>query len=453
MGRGAPSGCGRFGTTSIFVSAVIHWAGTASDPATRARSRRRMSEEPSILFVNQHYWPDVASTGQHLTDLAEHLACRGFDVSVLTGRADYMGGELEVPAREERNGVRIRRVDVPGFGRGHLLGRTADYAAFHVKAAVAAALEPRPDLVISLTTPSLLPATVRAVCAARGVPYAVWAMDLHPDIEDRLDLLPDVAPFVEGLHAASEWGYRAAEFVVSLGPYMEERIVGKGVPTGRVRRIPVWSRRDEIRPVPREENPLREAVGLDGAFTVMYSGNAGYAHRFDEVLHAMRLLDGEDGVEFLFVGGGPREEEIRGYVDEHGISSFRWRDYFPRKELDRSLSIGDVHLVTLRPDMAGLAAPGKLQGILAAGRPAVMVGPEASDPGRVLAETGVGAVVEPDGDPREGGERLAAVLLELRDQPDRRRELGRRAREVFLERFEREPCCRDWEELLRQRVA
>ena len=26
-----------------------------------------------LLLVNQHYYPDVASTGQHLTDLAEHL--------------------------------------------------------------------------------------------------------------------------------------------------------------------------------------------------------------------------------------------------------------------------------------------------------------------------------------------------------------------------------------------
>jgi colanic acid biosynthesis glycosyl transferase WcaI len=38
---------------------------------------------PRLLFVNQHYWPDVAATAQHLTDLAEHLAKDGFDVHVL----------------------------------------------------------------------------------------------------------------------------------------------------------------------------------------------------------------------------------------------------------------------------------------------------------------------------------------------------------------------------------
>ena len=37
-----------------------------------------------LLLVNQHYYPDVASTGQHLTDLAEYLAQEGYLVEVLT---------------------------------------------------------------------------------------------------------------------------------------------------------------------------------------------------------------------------------------------------------------------------------------------------------------------------------------------------------------------------------
>ena len=31
----------------------------------------------SLLFVNQHYTPDVAATGQCLADLAEHLVGHG----------------------------------------------------------------------------------------------------------------------------------------------------------------------------------------------------------------------------------------------------------------------------------------------------------------------------------------------------------------------------------------
>ena len=44
--------------------------------------------QPALLFVNQHYWPDVASPGQHLTDLAEYLASEGMRVTVLSSTLD-----------------------------------------------------------------------------------------------------------------------------------------------------------------------------------------------------------------------------------------------------------------------------------------------------------------------------------------------------------------------------
>jgi glycosyltransferase involved in cell wall biosynthesis len=279
-------------------------------------------------------------------------------------------------------------------------------------------------------------------------------MDLHPEVEDRLGLLPGGRAVAAPLHAAGRFSYRGADFVVALGPHMARRIrEGKGVPGERIREIPVWSDPDEVRPVPHGENPLRRELGLEDAFVVMYSGNAGLAHRFEEVCHAMEVLDGDEGVEFVFVGGGPRAGEIRRFVRERGIGNFRYLDYLPRERLGESLSVADVHLLTLRPDMAGLAAPGKLQGILAAGRPCVMVGPRASEPGEVLSETGTGVVVEPGGDPRRGGARVADVLRELRADPDRRRAMGRRAREAFEARFDRERGCRAWEALLREVVG
>ncbi len=57
--------------------------------------------------------------------------------------------------------------------------------------------------------------------------------------------------------------YRQADQVVVLGPYMADRIALKGVAPERIATIPVWSRRDEIYPTPRDANPLRKALGLE----------------------------------------------------------------------------------------------------------------------------------------------------------------------------------------------
>lgn len=434
-------------------------AGPASDGAglDGAASAARGESAPGLLFVNQHYWPDVASTGQHLTDLAEHLADRGFEVEVLTSRARYEGGEVEAPAEETRRGVRIRRTRVPGFGRvggpGHV-GRVLDYLAFFVPALLRVLLGPRRDAVVCLTTPPLLPALGLLARLLRGQPYGIWSMDLHPETEEALGIFDGDARYAGLLRRLSDASYRRAEFVVDLGPVMKRRIEGKGVDPGRLRTIPVWNDADRVRPVPKERNPLVGELGLDGRFVVMYSGNAGLGHRFREVLEAMDRLSGRPDLFFLFVGDGPRRPEIEEFARRRGIENFAYRDYVPRERLARSLSVADLHLITLRPSMAGIAAPGKLYGILAAGRPALMVGPEESEPGLVIREHGVGEVVDParmeDG---EGAEAVVEVVLRARERPGRCREVGRRAREVFEERFSADVARREWEEMLREEVG
>ena len=91
-----------------------------------------------------------------------------------------------------------------------------------------------------------------------------------------------------------------------LGPYMADRIAAKRVLRDRMVSIPVWSRRDEVYPLPREGHALRASLGLDGKFVAMYSGNLGLAHCFDEILEAARRLRDRDDFVFLFVGEGPR---------------------------------------------------------------------------------------------------------------------------------------------------
>ena len=45
-----------------------------------------------LLFINQYYWPDRASTAQHLTDLAESLADQGYECHVLCSKGGLSGG-------------------------------------------------------------------------------------------------------------------------------------------------------------------------------------------------------------------------------------------------------------------------------------------------------------------------------------------------------------------------
>ncbi|MCS3629067.1 glycosyltransferase family 4 protein [Salinibacter ruber] len=412
-------------------------------------------DPPSLLFVNQHYAPDLASTAQHLTDLAEHLAADGFEVHVLCSRGHYLSGEMDVPAEETRNGVHVHRVRTTAFGRETTLGRIADYASFFLQVLRRLLKGPRYDAVVSLTTPPLLPVAMAAARLLRGQPYGIWSMDLHPEAEQAVGMIAEDGRLARVLQGLADWSYRRAAFTVDLGPHMKERIRAKGVPDERLHTIPVWNKRDEVYPIPDDQNPLMEKVGLEDKFVVMYSGNAGLGHRFDEVLRAAEHFDGrKEGIHFLFVGSGPRREEIERFAETRGLSNLTYLDYFPRDQIKFSLSLADVHLLTLRRSFAGIAVPGKLYGILASGTPALMVGPEASDPAKTIQHHEVGTVVDPSSFDAEAAatEAVIGAIQHLRDHPDEQQSVGARGREVFLSRFEQETCCEKWTAILRQEL-
>ncbi|MGC8644242.1 MAG: glycosyltransferase family 4 protein, partial [Isosphaeraceae bacterium] len=209
-----------------------------------------------ILLINQYYWPDHASTAQHLADLAESLAARGYECHVLCAQGRYKPGEPALPHHEIHEGVHIHRVPATSLGRKNNLSRYADYLSFYARAVIKAARMPRFDAVVTLTTPPIIGLIGTLLRRFRGMPHIYWSMDLHPDASLALGRMSRQNPIVRGLAWLSDFVYRHADRVVVLGPYMADRVVLKGVRRDRIVSIPVWSRRDEIYPVDREANSL-----------------------------------------------------------------------------------------------------------------------------------------------------------------------------------------------------
>lgn len=400
-----------------------------------------------ILLINQYYWPDHASTAQHLADLAESLTARGYECHVLCAQGRYKPGEPPLPSHEVHEGVHIHRVPATSLGRKNNLSRYADYLSFYARAVIRSARMPRFDALVTLTTPPIIGLIGTLLRRLRGTPHVYWSMDLHPDASLALGRMSRKNPIVRGLAWLSDFVYRHADRVVVLGPYMSDRVLTKGVRPDRIVSIPVWSRRDEIYPVDRDANTLRQALGLGDAFVAMYSGNLGLAHSFAEFLEAARRLRDRQDIVFLFVGGGPRVLELQAARDREGLTNIRFQDYVPREELHRSLSLADVHLISMRPEMTGIVVPGKLYGVMAAARPALFVGPAHCESADTIRRAGCGFTIAA-GD--AGG--VVEALTRLAADLNLARQMGQKGRIAFLASHERNLCCYQWIELMRDLV-
>jgi glycosyltransferase involved in cell wall biosynthesis len=111
----------------------------------------------------------------------------------------------------------------------------------------------------------------------------------------------------------------------------------------------------------------------------------------------------------------------------------RFVPYQSRERLAESLSAADVHLITLSPNVLGLLEPSKLYGVMAAGRPAIYVGPDRSEVARTVAVERVGACV---GNGNVDG--LVEAVTSRAADPVGRHEEGTRARESFVREYSRQ---------------
>jgi len=385
-----------------------------------------------VLLLNQFYPPDVAPTGQFLSDLAVELVARGHEVHVACSRRSYGGAEV-FAREEERDGVLVHRLPGPGYGRGSPAGRVAGYGAFLGRLAVAALWRlPRPDLVVALTTPPFLGLLGRAAARARRARHAHWVMDVYPGALAAHGMLRAGGPAFGLLRALARWQHRGAAFVLAPGPCVARRLqeyTGDLVPTW----VPLWG---DGPPCPgAEATECRRSRGwADQELVLMYSGNMGLGHRFEEFLQAAARL-GPGGPLWAFAGGGARREEVEAFARARPEARIRMLPYVPRSELPASLGAADVHLVSLSRAWQGLIVPSKVQGIFSAARPALFVGPDDNEVARWIRESGGGWVVGEDDvsgllsaveAARDPGERLRrgqAALDFARERFDRRRNL------------------------------
>ena len=338
-----------------------------------------------ILLVNQTYLPDLASTAQHLGDLARCLARRGHEVRVLASRRCYEDPTRVHPRHEQLDGVEIRRIGIPGFGKKTRWRRIADSISFFVSLLLVLLTEPKPDVAVSLTSPPLLPVLVAGVARLRGIRFVYWAMDLNPEEAIALGYLRADSALAGRLLAMAGWAFRQADAVIALDEYMAAHIRRYGVAPPRIVTIPPWAHHPAAISG-AAANRFRLRYNLGTAFVVMYSGNHSPCHPLDTLLGAVLELRHEPDIIFCFVGGGNGKATVRAFRDEHHLDSIRDLPYQPFDELPCSLSAADLHVVVMGEPFVGIVHPCKIYGVLAVGAPVLFIGPRHSHIGDILSQ-------------------------------------------------------------------
>jgi glycosyltransferase involved in cell wall biosynthesis len=355
-----------------------------------------------LLLLNQFGLASGAPTGRILAELGSALEQRGHQVRVLTTDSSY-GKPRQGP------------------------GRLVQELLSHSLLAWQSLRGPKPDAVISLTSPACLAVTATVVARLRRARHFHWSMDLYPDVGVRLGELKD-GPLVRLLSFLMRRAYQGAERVITLDEDMREYVQNHyGVDSAVIGPFPPEVAWPSVR---KEPKALRQWL---------YSGNFGRAHEIEVLLQIQkRLEDRRVPAELILQGQGPQFTSCRENARRLGLRQVQWRAPVPQEKLAESLVQSDVLVVTRKADLTGLLLPSKLILAELSGRAILWIGDTGGKTAQRLAREGRHGVFAV-----EDVEPIAAWLQRLFE-----RETSSQAIEPTPTRFVRERAIDDLEALL-----
>lgn len=369
--------------------------------------------KPSVLLVNRVYPPSRGASGRVLRDLAREMIRAGWLVTVITtGDKSFT---------EKDGGITVNRVKAPANPRGVIA-----YARVLWKLFRATMKQPRHDLIVTLTDPPMLVTIGRRFAKKRRCSHMHWCQDVYPDLFPSVGVkMPDF--MLRSLAKVVRRSMNKSGKVIAIGRCMARHLAHTGVESNRISVIPNWpdtelvdpnrkGRKTDIRL--KDNVPLArpaETLLRDDSprFRVLYAGNIGRAHPMKAILEAAEHLSIHPEIEFVFVGEGPAHDRLAHERAKRGLQNIKLLPYQPASCLKDLMESGDLHLISMRDDAAGLLVPSKFYSAIAAARPAIYIGPGDTEIGRMIRDYGCGAIIG-QGD----GKTLAQAILYFRNDSE-----------------------------------
>ncbi len=391
-------------------------------------------EKNSVTVISQYYYPDIATTGQLLTELGGGLVNKGWAVDVITALPTY-DSQIKAVRYEKYRGVSIQRVWSTKFNKNTKYGKIFNSISFFVSALMYVISHRINGVLLIVSNPPFLPLIGYVSSVLKRTKFIYLVHDVYPDIAVRLGYLR------KGALTEKIWGYinkvilRSASKIIVLSDSMR-RVVNDKIMSeyhvvlkGKIKVIHNWADGESIRPINRQENNFVLNHGLLDSFVVLYSGNMGLFHELEMVIEvANKIYD--KNIKFIFIGDGGKKKLLEKLVSKYSLENVVFMPYQPKNLLPLSLTSASVALVTLEENIEGLAMPSKLYTLMAAGNPIIAICDEGSDVAKIINNANCGFAIK-----HHDIARMVECIIALKNDPILIKEMSRNARSYFEQHF------------------
>jgi len=350
-----------------------------------------------VIFINRFFYPDQSATSQILSDLLFNIVDKiDLEMHVVASQNTYLN-DKQLAAYEKINGVHVHRMWVTQFGRANLIGRAFDYVSFYLSTLIfALRLVKQGDIVVAKTDPPVISFVVYLVTRLKNAKFINWIQDLFPEVAAGLGMINNNAIHYKLLKKIKNISLISADMNVVIGSRMRDHLLKEGIEENKISIVDNWSINESAQYISKTENYLLNDWGLANKFVIEYSGNFGRAHEYTVIEKLVDAYRQDDKVVFLFIGGGKYCEDLKQYVELNDIQNVMFKPYQDKSVLNYSLSLADMHIISLRKELEGLIVPSKFYGLASIGAPILFIGDTDGEISRTLIKHDCGYTFLPD---------------------------------------------------------
>lgn len=299
------------------------------------------------------------------------------------------------------------------------------------------------DLLYAEIPPNDVALAAAEYAKRKGIPFVADVNDLWPEAMRMVLDIPVISPILfYPLQRDAEKVYSLVSGVIGTSDEYRDRPFqnqNRSVPKATVyvgNEIAVFDKgaqdNDEV------------VVKLDGEFWVTYAGTIGTSYDIRTMVLAGEELAkrGHKDIHIKILGGGPMKEELEMLANDRQIYNVEFVGYAPYDKMAAYLKKSDI-LVNSFVRKAPQSIVTKIGDYLAAGKAMIntCMSPEFRNK---VEKDGFGINIEP-----EDVSILADAIEQLYENEDQRLDMGRKARQIAEEQFDRPKAYRKIEELIR----
>jgi colanic acid biosynthesis glycosyl transferase WcaI len=405
-----------------------------------------------ITFICAVFPPEPAPAGVMAQQLAARLVRDGHTVTMVVPFPNRPEGKL-YPGFRRR--LRTRTESADGYSIVHcanwLIGkrrrmrdRLLENITFGLSSTWAALREGRPDLIIIETWALFAISFTTLLARLWGVPYLYYVQDLFPEAAEQAGLLRP-----NGLLARAfrSWDrslcLHSASTIVISEKMRSLLAANRGLPLDVFSVVSNWIDESAF-PVWKGENDWRRSLGIsDETFVALFAGTLGHVSGAEVLVEVAQILREQQDVLLLCIGEGVRKEKMMAEASRLKLHNLRFLPFQPADRVPEIQASCQAALLTMDPKHSDSSVPSKLISYLAASRPVICAAHGDSTVGQVVRESGAGIVVPPG-----NAHSIAEAILQLKGDPDLRRQMGFEARRHFENHFTLEQAHRRFGTLL-----